>query len=229
MTSDDHRTTPPTGDPSAAAGVRPPQQRRSRESLERVLRSGERLLAQKGYEGFTIAEVSRRAKVSVGSVYGRFENKDALVQALHRRMLERMAANGGGSAAADADLDVAVRRGIGALSAGMDRERSVLRVFMMRGAVDQAISGPGSEASRAVARRFTEAVLVHRDEIGHPDPEIAADVAFRIAYDVLARNVMYGPTFESSVEIDWDTLTEELSVASLTYLRHGRPTSAAGT
>jgi len=46
-------------------GIRPPQQRRSRESLERVLKAGELVLEQKGYEGFTIAEVSRRAKVSV--------------------------------------------------------------------------------------------------------------------------------------------------------------------
>jgi AcrR family transcriptional regulator len=227
MTTGDEKTAPRTGDASSGPGLRPPQQRRSRESLERVLRSGETLLAQKGYEGFTVAEVSRRAKVSVGSVYGRFDNKDALVQALHRRMLERMAANGDGPIAADADLGDAVRRGIGALSAGMNRERALLRVFMMRGAVDPAISRPGSEASRAVARWFTDAVLVHRDEIGHPDPEIAADVAFRIAYDVLARNVMHGPTFESSVEVGWDTLTEELGVASLTYLRHGRQTPAA--
>jgi AcrR family transcriptional regulator len=228
MTTGDEGTLRQTGDASAR-GVRPPQQRRSRESLERVLLSGEKLLAQKGYEGFTIGEVSRRAKVSVGSVYGRFDNKDALVQALHRRMLDRMAANGDGPIAGDADLGDAVRRGIGALSAGMDRERPLLRVFMMRGAVDPAISAPGSEASRAVARRFTEAVLVHGDEIGHPDPEIAADVAFRIAYDVLARNVMHGPTFESPVEVGWDVLTRELAIAALTYLRDGRHTPPAAT
>src|SRR5436305_2025149 len=71
-------------------GVRAPQQQRSRESLERVLRAAEKLLAKRGYEGFTIAEVSRDADLSVGSVYGRFESKDALIYAIHARMLSRM-------------------------------------------------------------------------------------------------------------------------------------------
>ena len=63
--------------PGAHTGLRPPQQRRSRESLERILRAGADVLADRGYDGFTIGEVSRKAKVSVGSVYGRFESKDA--------------------------------------------------------------------------------------------------------------------------------------------------------
>ena len=35
---------------------------------ERVLEAGTGLLAEKGYEGFTLAEVSRRAGVSIGSL-----------------------------------------------------------------------------------------------------------------------------------------------------------------
>jgi len=40
--------------PPTESGIRPPQQRRSRESLERVLKAGERVLTDKGYEGFTL-------------------------------------------------------------------------------------------------------------------------------------------------------------------------------
>src|SRR5919206_447210 len=126
--------------PPTQTGIRPPQQRRSRESLERVLRAGERVLADSGYEGFTIAEVSRRAKVSVGSVYGRFDNKDALIRAIHLRMMERLTGPEEDVAAApeDADLDLAavVARGVHAPADSMDRERTLLRVFMVRGAVD---------------------------------------------------------------------------------------------
>jgi AcrR family transcriptional regulator len=217
--------------PSTQPGLRPPQQRRSRESLERVLTAGEKLLEQKGYEGFTIAEVSRKAKVSVGSVYGRFENKDALFRAIHRRMMDRMAAIAA-EQAAEAEHDAALEfegvmsRAVHALADGMERERALLRVFMLRGAVDPAIAKPGSEASQAVGRSFTEAVLAHRDEIGHPRPEIAVDVAFRMAYDVLARQVMYGPTFESELEISWPDLVDELIVAGLAYLRNGQATTA---
>jgi AcrR family transcriptional regulator len=212
--------------PPTESGIRPPQQRRSRESLERVLKAGERVLADKGYEGFTIGEVSRRAKVSVGSVYGRFDNKDALIRAIHVRMMERLTGPEEELAAAPEeagfDLATVVVRSVHALADSMDRERTLLRVFMIRGAVDRSIAGPGSEYSQAAARAFRKAVLAHRREIGHDDPELAADIAFRMVYDVLARQVMHGPTFESDRRVPWSRLVDELVAAVLAYLRHGR-------
>ena len=59
-----------------AAVPRPPRQRRSRESLERVLQAGVELLGETDYDGFTLSELSRRAQVSVGSIYARFGSKD---------------------------------------------------------------------------------------------------------------------------------------------------------
>src|SRR3954447_4925785 len=96
--------------PASDPGVRPPQQRRSRESLERVLTAGERVLADNGYEGFTIGEVSRRAKVSVGSVYGRFDNKEALIHAIHARMMERLTPPQDDAAATTGDAGATSRR-----------------------------------------------------------------------------------------------------------------------
>jgi AcrR family transcriptional regulator len=212
--------------PPTESGIRPPQQRRSRESLERVLKAAERVLAEKGYEGFTIGEVSKRAKVSVGSVYGRFENKEALIRAIHVRMMERLTGPeeelAAAPADAGADLAAVVARGVHTLADSMDRERTLLRVFMVRGAVDPSIARPGSESSQATARAFKTAVLARRSEIGHDDPELAADIAFRMVYDVLARQVMHGPTFESDRMVAWDALVDELVAAVLAYLRHGR-------
>lgn len=202
--------------PSSPSGVRLPQQRRSRESLERLMQAGEALLARDGYDGLTVAEVSRRAKVSVGSVYGRFESKDALVHAIHLRMLTRM--NDQATLGDEPDLEATVRAGVGALATVMHRERALLRAFMLRGPVDPKIAEPGSRASRAAADAFRHRVLRHRDEISHRDPEVAADVAFRTVYDVLARQVMYGPTFESARAISWDELVEELIEVCLAYL-----------
>jgi AcrR family transcriptional regulator len=212
--------------PPAETGLRPPQQRRSRESLERVLKAGEKLLAQKGYDGFTIAEVSRKAKVSVGSVYGRFDSKDALVHEIHRRLIERNMAQAAADSAADArdpalNLRGAVARAVRHFAEIVDSERALLRAFMLRAPVDPNIARRGSEGSQAAGRAFTATILAHRDEIGHPDPELAADIAYRMVFDVLARNVMYGPAFESDTEHTWDELVDELISASVAYLRFG--------
>ncbi len=189
-----------------------------------MLKAGESLVAKKGYEGFTITEVSRKAKVSVGSVYGRFENKEALLYAIHRRMIARLTppAERAEAIAQDRGLDLrgAVAAAVHLLADDMNRERALLRAFMLRGAVDKNIAGPGSKASQEVARAFRTAVLPHTDEIGHPNPPVAIDIAYRMVYDVLARDVMYGPAFESDITHTWDELVEELIRAAVTYLRY---------
>ena len=211
---------------SPDTGLRPPQQRRSRESLERVLRAAEELLATRGYDGLTITEVSRHAKVSVGSVYGRFENKDALVLEVHRRMLARLTeptVDGVLAIGDDSSLDLrgVVERAARHFADSTNEERALLRAFMLRGAVDPRIAGPGSEASQAAGRAFRTVVLARRHEIGHHSPELAADIAYRMIYDVLSRDVMYGPTFESDRGHAWEELVSELIEASVAYLRHG--------
>lgn len=189
------------------------------------MKAGAKLLAQKGYEGFTVAEVSRKAKVSVGSVYGRFESKDALVYAIHRRMLERLSApvdvDEQIARNPDLDLPAAITEAVRVFAAGMDSERDLLRAFMLRGAVDPRIHKPGSGSSRQAARGFKAVVLARRNQIDHPDPELAADIAFRMVYDVLARHVMYGPAFESDTKRSWDELVTEITRAALAYLTHG--------
>src|SRR3954451_11796893 len=81
---------PPRSRPAAVPepeAIRPPLQNRSRESLERVLEAGQELLEEEGWEGFTVQEVSRRAKVSIGSIYARAPSKEALFLAVYDRAL----------------------------------------------------------------------------------------------------------------------------------------------
>jgi hypothetical protein len=98
----------------------------------------------------------------------------------------------------------------------------LLRAFMHLGAVDDEIARRGSESSTDLARQFEETVLHHRAQITHPDPEKAVDVAFRMTYCTFARQVMYGPTFESDREISWDDLIEEVGAACAAYLLEER-------
>jgi AcrR family transcriptional regulator len=67
--------------------IRPPLQRRSQESLERLLHAGFEVLKEEGFEGFTLQEVSRRAGVSIGSIYARVPSREALIMAIYERAM----------------------------------------------------------------------------------------------------------------------------------------------
>ena len=88
--------------------------------------------------------------------------------------------------------------------------------------LDEEISRRGSENSTDLARQFAATVLAQRHAITHPNPETAVDVAFRMAYCTFARQVMYGPAFESDRPIDWDELVDEVGAACAAYLLQER-------
>ena len=57
-----------------------PQQSRSRESLQRLLKAVTETLQEKGLEGATIPHIAARAGLTPGAVYRRFPDKDALLR-----------------------------------------------------------------------------------------------------------------------------------------------------
>ncbi len=66
---------------------REPQQERSRQMRDDILEASIRVFAIEGPRRFTTLRVAEVAGISVGSLYQYFPNKDALVYALHTRMV----------------------------------------------------------------------------------------------------------------------------------------------
>jgi AcrR family transcriptional regulator len=205
----------------AEAFLNPPLQERSRVAFERVLDAGTEVLREGGFEAFTITEVSRRAQVSVGSIYGR-ANKEGLFLAIHARWTERI------SAEQDELLRRLATRGLGpedlvreavaAVAHVFRKHGPLLHVFMLRGSLDATIRDRGSDASARNAETFERLLLTHRDAIAHGDPELAVDVAFRLVYSTLARRVMRGDSFESRRPLSWEQLVAELGGVCTRYL-----------
>lgn len=210
--------------------IRSPLQVRSRKSLEKVLAAGVALLAEQGYERLSIAEVSARSKVSVGSIYQRFPSKAALFRALQERMLatinaEQQALFDGIDTevlADDAIIDAAIHR----VAEHFRRHEPLLRVMIMRGAVDEETRVHGSVSVHVLAQSF-ERFLGGSLRRRRADAALATDMCFRIVYASLARRILWGPTFESPVELGWDTFVSELARACRAYLL--APASAQAT
>lgn len=202
--------------------IRPPLQRRSQASLERVLEAGLQVLQEQGVEGFTLQEVSQRSGVSIGSIYARVNGREALIMAIYEHAMqwtEEESSIAGQVAARD---DLGPRERIEMLVTDtanmMLAHGEVLRVFMHQAPLNSDIWQRGAEKSQANARAFEEAMLVHRDDIGHPDPELAVDIAFRMIYCTIARRITHGPVFETARVVSDEELVREVARAAADYL-----------
>ena len=65
-----------------------PQQARSRESLNKLLKAAVEVLGHQGVAGTTIPRIAAHAGLTPGAVYRRFRNKDVLLETVILRVLE---------------------------------------------------------------------------------------------------------------------------------------------
>lgn len=73
-----------------AAPIKPPVQSRSRETLQRIYAAAESLMEETPFEKITVQQIVKRARTTTGSFYARFEDKDALLEALHAQHVSDM-------------------------------------------------------------------------------------------------------------------------------------------
>ncbi|WP_139310775.1 TetR/AcrR family transcriptional regulator [Allorhizobium taibaishanense] len=70
--------------------VKRPRQKRSRDTLEQLMNAGVELLMQGEESEFSVARLSVKSGVSIGSIYQRFGSKEMIYLALQARVLEAM-------------------------------------------------------------------------------------------------------------------------------------------
>jgi AcrR family transcriptional regulator len=203
-----------------------PRQKRSRESLERLLEAAEEQIRQNGVEALTIQGVVSSIGMSVGAFYARFPDKTALVHAVqdrfHNRLepqiREQMLAEAGPKTtlaeAVGAAVDVLVRNVIG--------ERELSRGFMSLSIADPVLRAHGEVVNRQRREVLSEVLLPHSDEIGHEDTQLAINVAYGMYAAVVRGRLMFGPEHELYYGMDNATLFHELKMALTLYLKGER-------
>jgi AcrR family transcriptional regulator len=132
-----------------AATVRhPPRQARSRQSERRLLGAARALLAERGWDEITVAEIAARAGLAVGAFYARFSGKEALFAQLE------------GEVAADSLANVARLRALATRGASpaellADLVASHIRLYREHAAVARALVAR-SHADREARERLRE-------------------------------------------------------------------------
>lgn len=202
--------------------ARAAKQDRSRASFERVLDAAEELLREKGYGAVTLNDVSRKAKVSIGSIYGRVDSKDHLLRALQVRVLDRIDLEQHAMInrirRRELPLHELVPTVLRELANYLRRHAAILSVFMERATADPVIASTGKRRFQELARDVELLILDRKAEIGHPQPEHAARTCVSVAYASLARYLGLGSSPDVAGEGDWKQLVDDLGLMCLYFL-----------
>ncbi|WP_201643892.1 TetR/AcrR family transcriptional regulator [Paraburkholderia metrosideri] len=209
-------------DPTNQNFVRAPSQGRSRASFERVLETATELLATRGYEGFTLQDVSVLSKASIGSIYGRVKGKDDLVRAVQIRVLQKADDEQiemfNSLRSQHASLASLIPATIFATAEYLKSHGALFSAFMTRAPFDPVIASTGKMSFHKFLQGFKSLLLAHRDEIAAPDPHRSVETCFVVVYAALSRYLGLGMPSEMSGAGGWEDFKSDLSRMCLLYM-----------
>jgi AcrR family transcriptional regulator len=200
------------------AHVNPPRQRRSRRTLERIVRASLEILEDQGPEGLTVQAIVARAGSSVGSFYARFAGKDELVEYLGERVWREAAVRWDEALSSrdwsGLDLGQMVDGAVRLLGEAASSRASTLRAL-------EQTPGSRDDAYRAfhghVISGLEELLLARSDEMAHPDPPVAVPLGLRAVLSILDGQ---GPTAGGD-PLPPERRMEEASTLLMAYLAGG--------
>ncbi|MBU6249217.1 MAG: TetR/AcrR family transcriptional regulator [Xanthomonadaceae bacterium] len=206
---------------------RPPQQARSRRTHVRLLMATLKMLSEHGLDGTTIPRIAREAGVSPATVYRRFQDKQALLRAACLHFLDM------GNQANHLHLQRKLGKGTLESSAremvGLMFTQNRMQPKLMQ-AMEKFLGDDDDDAfvQEALAIRddnldqVIQAMLAHRDEITHSDPEQAVRIATLQAATSIGI-LCFEPRspWRTVHSLQDDVVADELARAYVAYLRRG--------
>ena len=162
--------------------ARQPRQSRSAASLERVVQSAEKILAEHTYEDLTITRIVAESGVSVGAIYARFSNKEGIFNALVARFMNdtlQEFQDLDRDAWASSSLDEAIDQLVEVNARLYRRHRGILRAIFIRTRLvqDSELVAATETYNESVAANLLELMQLHAHHIEHPDSSEAINVA----------------------------------------------------
>ena len=209
-----------------------PQQKRSRESLRKLMKAAAEVLGQHGVEGATIPRIAAHAGMTPGAIYRRFSDKDALLESVImdfcERQDERLRTGLTQEIAGQISLPVFAEQIVHSLLASYRANAGLLRA-MRQFAQSRMGTGFWKKAARLEKRsyeRLIELLLTNAQDIRHPEPRIAVSLGMMMVISTLQEIVLNTPDanyWKDLLPKNDHALRRELTQAFLSYLGVNRP------
>ena len=211
-----------------------PQQARSRQSLNKLLKAAVEVLGQQGVAGATIPRIASHAGLTPGAVYRRFRNKDVLLETAILRILEdqhkSLPLSLTGDAAAEIPFPTLAEQVINSLVVSYRTNAILLRA--VRQFLQEKEGSPfGKKASKLMVKTFeylVDVFVTGGRQIQHADPRAAVALGLMMIMGTLWE-VVVSPgdikLWKSLLPKDDRTLKAELTRSFLRYLGAERQAS----
>jgi AcrR family transcriptional regulator len=190
--------------------------------MERILAAAQDAIAEHGAAALTIADVATRAGVAVGTIYGRFAGKDALITAVQQRWLKqsiaRQEALPTGAHIEAAGFDELVAANVTTMIETFCENADLIREFAIR--TTATTGGPARRTLHEGFTRLCDALMAHPDRPPHIGrPQVA--LALRAVQSTLEWRV--STSSADAPDNDWDALGAELPRLAARYMAIGTP------
>lgn len=203
-----------------------PQQERSRESLQKLLKAAIEVLGQHGVEGTTIPRIADHAGLTPGSVYRRFKDKEALLETAILGMLERQDEHlrtMTPEMAREIPLPVFAEQIINGMVVGYRARAPLIRAIrqFVRSRRGTPFHRKADRLEVSTYQQLVDLFVTHADRIKHPDPRRAVATGLMLvintAVELLVMHHDWG-AWKDLLPTDDQALKKELVRAFLSYL-----------
>jgi AcrR family transcriptional regulator len=202
-------------------GILPTQQRRSQETTVALLEAAAVMLGERSLDELSIEDVCKRAGVTIGAFYGRFESKDAFFSAL-MSLAARKALAAVRAAVADEDdlgtgLEQACRRVVEVAVDVVRRNVGVVRAASQYESIYPERWGTIRATGSAMVELATPLLLARMGRGRIPAKTRSIGFAFQMMFGTLLNGVQHKPKL---VSLDEPEMVDRLALTMFLQLQH---------
>lgn len=206
--------------------VLPAKQARSRETRDRLLATGRRLLDRGVFEDTTIAELARQSSCSVGSFYFRFPDKDAfylaVMGAVEEEVAERVRQRVNEASLARLSATRTVEACVDALIDLMDDYQGMVRTVQYKAMTDRAAILPLQRMGQRLVGYLSDLIQAKYGERDNPAFARNIAVGFQVAFSMMQIGLMNRPPVLNPQSPDYRFWIREMMMHALSV--KGAPT-----